>query len=160
MMPASAVPSPVPVTSTRSDPAPLTVPAMTIAPASFRTGCDSPVISASLTALAPDNTRPSTGTAAPGRTSTTSASRNAETGTSSTPSPTARTAVSGSSFASSCSAPWACMIERISIQWPSTMIVTSVASSSQSGIPGKPSVTAALNPNHGEAAHVPAGPPP
>ena len=46
-----------------------------------------------------------------------------------------RTAV-GSSFASSASAPWACVIERISIQWPSSMIVTSVASSSQSGMPG------------------------
>ena len=45
-----------------------------------------------------------------------------------------RVAVSGSSFASSFSAPCACVMERISIQWPSSMIVTSVASSHQSGI--------------------------
>jgi hypothetical protein len=36
-------------------------------------------------------------------------------------------------------------MERISIQWPSSMMVTSVASSSQRGIPGNPNVTATLN---------------
>ena len=39
-------------------------------------------------------------------------------------------------FTSSFNAPYACAIERISIQWLRSMIVTSVASSSQSGIPG------------------------
>ena len=61
--------------------------------------------------------------------------------------PRARVAVFGSSFASSCSAPCACVIERISIQWPSSMIVTSVASSPRAASPGKPSVTATLNTN-------------
>lgn len=51
----------------------------------------------------------------------------------------------GSSFAGSLSAPCAWVMDRTSIQWPSTMMVTSVASSSQSGMPRKPSVTAALN---------------
>ena len=54
-------------------------------------------------------------------------------------------AVLGSSFASSFTAPWACEIDRISIQCPSSITATSVASSSQSGIPGAPRVTAALN---------------
>ncbi len=53
----------------------------------------------------------------------------------------------GSSFASSRSAPCAWEIERISIQWPSSMMVTSVASSSHSGMPGYPNVTAALKTN-------------
>jgi hypothetical protein len=35
-------------------------------------------------------------------------------------------------------------MDRISIQWPSSMIVTSVASSSQSGMLRKPRVTARL----------------
>jgi hypothetical protein len=43
MMFASAVCSPVPVISTRSEPEPFTVPAMTFAPSFFRTGTDSPV---------------------------------------------------------------------------------------------------------------------
>src|SRR5439155_24651268 len=44
-------------------------------------------------------------------------------------------------------APWAWEIDRISIQWPSTIIVTSVASSHQRSEPGKPIVTARLNTN-------------
>lgn len=62
-------------------------------------------------------------------------------------SPEIRCAVSGSSFASSLSAACACVIERISIQWPRTMIVTRVASSHQRSIPGKPKVTARLKMN-------------
>jgi len=38
-------------------------------------------------------------------------------------------------------------MERISIQCPSSMMVTSVASSHHSGIPSQPSATAALYPN-------------
>jgi aminoglycoside N3'-acetyltransferase len=55
-----------------------------------------------------------------------------------------RSAVSGSSRASSLSAPCAWEIERISIQCPRTMMVTSVASSHHRSIPGKPNVTATL----------------
>ena len=70
MMPASVVWSPVPVTRTRRDPDPFTVPAMTCAPTSFRTGADSPVSSDSFTSLLPLSTVPSAGTADPGRTKT------------------------------------------------------------------------------------------
>ena len=74
------------------------------------------------------------GTDAPGRTSTTSSTRSAFTGTSSVRSSSImREATSGSSLASSLSAPSAWEIERISIQCPSSMMVTSVASSHQRG---------------------------
>jgi hypothetical protein len=109
------------------------------------TGRDSPVIIASSTELCPAATVPSAGTEAPGRTSTRSPGRRSAAATSSVRSPSRmRTARSGRSFASSFSAPLACAIERISIQWPSSMMVTSVASSHQSAWPGKPSTTAAL----------------
>ena len=101
MMPASAVRSPVPVTSTRSDPAPVTAPAMTRASTVFCTGCDSPVIIASFTSLLPSRTIPSAGMLAPGRMSTMSFSFSSEIGTSSVPLPTTRTAVEGSNFANS-----------------------------------------------------------
>jgi hypothetical protein len=136
MIPASAVRSPVPVTSTRTDPDKFTVPAMTLSPSRFSTGCDSPVIIDSFTELVPWRTTPSAAMPAPGRARMMSPSRSSLTGTSSVRSPTMRTAVSGRSLASSFSAPCACEIERISIQWPRSMIVTSVASSSHSGIPG------------------------
>ena len=139
-MPASVVRSPVPVTATRSEPDWFTVPAITLSPTFFSTGRDSPVIMDSLTLLWPSRTSPSAGTLAPGRIRTRSPSARAAIATSSTrssdPSRTTRTAVFGSSLASSARAPCAWLIERISIQWPSSMMVTSVASSSQSGIPG------------------------
>ncbi len=136
MMLASAVRSPVPVTVTRREPEPLTVPAMTFAPSTFGTGTDSPVIIDSFTSLLPLCTMPSAGTLAPGRTSTRSPSRSAEIATSSIVSPTMRCAVLGSSRASSRSAPDACEIDRISIQWPSSMMVTSEASSHHNASPG------------------------
>jgi hypothetical protein len=70
MMPESLVFSPVPVTSTRSEPSPLIVAAITSSPSRFFTGLDSPVIIASLTSLSPLRTTPSAGTLSPGRTST------------------------------------------------------------------------------------------
>jgi hypothetical protein len=124
--------STVPVTSTRSEPSPLMVPAMTSSPSPFFTGRDSPVIMDSFRSLEPRWTTPSTGTLAPGRTSTTSPLPSSDTGTSSSPPSVTRVAVSGSSLASAWSAPWASWIDRISIQWPSSMMVTSVASSHQS----------------------------
>jgi hypothetical protein len=143
-MPARAVRSPVPVTSTRRDPEPFTVPATTSESVSFSTGLDSPVSMDSFTALRPSRTTPSAGIDAPGRTSTNSPSRSSETGTSSVPPSVTRTAMSGRSFANSLSAPWACPMERISIQCPRTMIVTRVASSHHRGCPPQPKVTARL----------------
>ena len=107
MMPASAVFSPVPVTSTRREPEPFTVPAMTWASRVLATGRDSPVIIDSLTSLVPSRTVPSAGMLAPGRTSIRSPTRKSEAGTSSGRSPTSRVAVSGMSLASSFSAPCA-----------------------------------------------------
>src|SRR5213593_4269458 len=74
MMPASAVLSPIRVISTRSEPDPFTVPAITVAPTGFGTGRDSPVIIDSFTSLEPSRTTPSAGMPAPGRTSTRSPS--------------------------------------------------------------------------------------
>ena len=147
MIPARAVCSPVPVTSTRIDPVAFTVPAITLSPGFLSTGRDSPVIIASFTALLPSRTTPSAGMLAPGRTRTVSPCLSSLTGTSSIFSPVTRVAVSGTSFANSPSAPCACMIDRISIQWPRIMMVMSVASSHQRSIPGTPRVTATLNVN-------------
>ena len=61
-MPESLVFSPVPVTSTRRDPSPLIVAAITSSPSRFITGLDSPVIIASLMSLSPLRTTPSAGT--------------------------------------------------------------------------------------------------
>src|SRR3954469_4886816 len=68
MMLASGVRSPVPVTVTRREPEPLTVPAMTFPPSTFATGTDSPVIIDSFTSLLPLCTMPSAGRLPPGRT--------------------------------------------------------------------------------------------
>src|SRR5574338_378792 len=137
MIPASMVRSPVPVTSTRSEPAPFVVPAITVSPSCLSSRRDSPVIMDSFTALVPDRTTPSAATLAPGRMRMRSPACSAVSGTSSKRSPplppTTRVAMSGSSLTSSASAPCAWVTERISIQWPSSMMVTSVASSSQSG---------------------------
>ncbi|MGY3490514.1 hypothetical protein ACVW1C_008458 [Bradyrhizobium sp. USDA 4011] len=133
MIPARAVFSPVPVTSTRSEPSLLTVPAITLSPSPFDTRRDSPVIIDSFTELLPDLTMPSAGMLAPGRIRTRSPTRNWSTVTSSVWSSSVnRRALSGNSLASSLSAPCAWKIERISIQWPSSMIVTRVASSHHS----------------------------
>jgi ubiquinone biosynthesis protein len=87
---------------------------------------------------------PSTGTRSPGRTSTRSPWESSSTLTCSVSPSTMRVALSGNSLASSLSAPWALEIERISIQWPSSMMVTSVASSHHKGEALKPSSTATL----------------
>src|SRR5262245_3170258 len=66
MMPDRAVASPTAVTRTRRLPPATTVPATTLAPGSFGTGRDSPVIIDSSTSAAPSATTPSAGTRAPG----------------------------------------------------------------------------------------------
>jgi hypothetical protein len=58
------------------------------------------------------------------------------------PAGVARSAESGSSWASADSAPWACMIERISIQWPRLMTVIRVDSSHHTSTSKTPSVAA------------------
>jgi hypothetical protein len=56
----------VPVTSMVIDPSPLMDPPMTLPPALFVTGFDSPVSIASLTEVSPSTTAPSAGSFSPG----------------------------------------------------------------------------------------------
>ena len=106
------------------------------------TARDSPVMTDSSTSAVPSTTTPSAGTRAPGRTRTMSSTRNWAIGTSSVPSAVTRSAVSGSKAARAERAPWAWAIERISSQWPSSMMVMRVASSHQISTSNRPSVPA------------------
>jgi len=90
------------------------------------------VIIDSSSSAVPSTIRPSAGTRAPERTSTVSPTRRSPTGTRSTvPPAVTRSASSGSSAARAASAPWAWPIAFISCQCPSSMMVTSAASSHQ-----------------------------
>ena len=142
MIPDSAVASPVAVTWTRRLPPAATVPATTLSPVSLVTAADSPVIIDSSTSAEPSTTTPSAGTRAPGRTRTTSPSWMADSGTSSVPASVTRSAVSGSSSASAARAPRAWAMERISSQWPSSMIVMRDASSHHTSTSNRPSEAA------------------
>ena len=130
-MPARAVSSPMAVTSTRRPESVATVPATTWSPSERRTVRDSPVIIDSSMLAEPDVTRPSAGTRPPGRTTTTSPTASSDGATVSVPSPTTRSASSGSRAASESSAEVVWASERISSQWPSSMMTTRRASSHQ-----------------------------
>jgi hypothetical protein len=144
MIPDRAVSSPIASTRTRRLPPTAIVPATTRSPGSLATDRDSPVIIDSSTSAAPSTTDPSAGTRPPGRTSTMSPTARAASSIVSTPAPVTRSAVSGSSSASADRAPRAWAIERISSQWPRSMIVMSVASSHQISTSKNPSVLAQL----------------
>ena len=131
LMPASVVSSPRAVTSTRKPESVATVPATTASPSLRRTVADSPVIIDSSMLAEPWTTRPSAGRDAPGRTTTTSPRRSSSGLIFSTSAPTTRSASSGSSAARESNAELVCDSERISIQWPSSMITISSASSHQ-----------------------------
>jgi magnesium-transporting ATPase (P-type) len=94
------------------------------------------------TSAVPTVTIPSAGTRAPGRTSTTSPTRNCATATSSVPLSFTTSARSGKSAARAPSAPRACVMAFISSQWPSTMMVISVVSSHHTSTAKNPSVAA------------------
>ena len=131
LMPASVVSSPVAVISTRRPESVATVPATTVSPFSRRTARDSPVtIDSSIDAL-PSTMRPSAGTEAPGRTMTTSPTTRSSGATVTTRSPSTFSASSSSSAARESSAEDVCASERISTQWPSSMMTTRSASSHQ-----------------------------
>jgi hypothetical protein len=100
------------------------------------------VIIDSSSSAEPSTIRPSAGTRAPDRTSTTSPTRSCATGTVSTPSSVTRSASSGSRAASAAKAPWACPIAFISCQCPSNMMVTSAASSHQKSRSNRPAAVA------------------
>ena len=107
-------------------------------------GSDSPVSMASFTLEAPPVTSPSTGIFSPGRTRTASPTASSLTGTSTVPSPETRWASDGMIRTSASSAREAPITERISIQWPSSMMSIRVASSQKKPMPGaSPSATAA-----------------
>ncbi len=130
-MPASAVSSPVAVTSTRSPESVATVPAVTVSPTPRETGRDSPVTIDSSTSACPSITRPSAGMLPPGRTTTTSPTARSAGDTVTMRSPSTRSASSGRRAASESSADVVAASERISIQCPSSMMTMRSASSHQ-----------------------------
>jgi len=142
MMPESAVSSPTAVTRTRRLPPAATVPPTTTAPDALEISRDSPVIRDSSTSAVPSNTIPSAGTRDPGRTRTTSATRNCARGTLSMPDSVTRSALSGSNAASVSSAPWAWVTAFISSQCPRSMTLINVASSHQTSTSKTPKVAA------------------
>ena len=142
MIPDSAVSSPVAATRTRSEPPAATVPATTVSPGSLATALDSPVIIDSSTSALPSVTAPSTGTRAPGTDEDDVADGEGADRDFLGAVAVTRSAVSGSSSASAARAPRAWAMERISSQWPSSMIVISVASSHQISTSNSPSVPA------------------
>ncbi len=67
-----------------------------------------------------------------------SSTASSDSGTSTVPPSITRSAVSGRSSARAFKAPWAPAMERISIQWPSSMMTMSVESSHQISISKRP----------------------
>ena len=131
LMPARVVSSPTAVTSTRRPESVAMVPAMTRSPSPRRTVVDSPVTIDSSMLADPSATRPSAGTDAPGRTTTRSPTTSSA-GSTWTVSPSRTTsAVSGRRAASAVRAEAVCAVERISTQWPNSMMTTRSASSHQ-----------------------------
>ena len=130
-IPARVVSVPTAATFTRTVLSVATVPATTVSPAWRSTGFDSPVIIASSNSAVPSRMVPSAGTRAPARTSTTSPTANSVVGTVMVSPSTTFSASSGSRAASASKAEEAAPRARISIQWPSSMMTTSSASSHQ-----------------------------
>ncbi len=128
---ASAVSLPTLVAMNRSDPEPFTVPPMTSSPSLLLTGKLSPVTMLSSMALSPSATRPSTGTFSPGRRSSTSFTCTCSTGTVRTsPSGPITFAWVGAKRSKALSASEEPRRLRISIQWPKSTKVTSIAAAS------------------------------
>ena len=141
-IPASAVSSPTASTCTRSEESVETVPATTRSPIVLATGLDSPVIIDSSNSAVPSTIVASAGTRPPARTNTTSPTDSSWMDTVSTMSSWTRSASSGSSSANAASAPRAWPMAFISCQWPSSMIVTSAASSHQNSKSSQPTLVA------------------
>lgn len=120
-------------------------PPMTLPPVFLPIGVDSPVNIASLTELSPSTMTPSAGIFSPGLTKTLSSTASSLSGTSFTlPSDITLWASEGISFASSSRALEAPITDFISIQCPSSMMSTSVASSQKKVLPVRPNATALL----------------
>ena len=128
-MPANAVSSPTAVIRIRSAVSVDTVPATTWAPGPRLTGRDSPVTMDSSTSAVPSTISPSAGIRPPGRTITKSPTVSSEGETRTISSPSMRSASSGRRAASDSSADVVCASDRISNQWPRSMITMRSASS-------------------------------
>ena len=136
---------PVPLTAMVSEPSPLMAPPITLSSAFLVTGVDSPVSMASFTALSPSTMTPSAGIFSPGLISTLSSTASSPSGTSFTlPSGMSLWASEGMSFANSSRAFDAPITDLISIQCPSSITSTRVASSQKKTFPVKPNTTALL----------------
>ncbi len=111
---------------------PFTVPPMTSSPGFLDTGRLSPVTMLSSTALSPSVMRPSTGTLSPGRTSSRSFTCTCSTGMVRTsPSESITFAWVGARRSKALSASEEPRRLRISIQWPKSTKVTSIAAASK-----------------------------
>ena len=118
---------------------------MTLPPAFRVTGVDSPVSMASLTELSPSTTTPSAGIFSPGLIRTLSSTASSPRGTSFTlPSGMSLCASEGMSLASASKAFEAPITDFISIQGPSSMRATRVASAQKNTLPARPNTTALL----------------
>ena len=114
------------------EPEPFTVPPVTGSPGSFRTGAGSPVSIDSSTWEEPPATAPSTGTAAPGTTRSTSPTRTAVSGTSSSvPSADTRRATAGARSISARIASPVRRVARRSNTCPSSTRATMVTAASK-----------------------------
>src|SRR5699024_8065342 len=120
-IPASAVSSPMAVTSTRNPESVATVPATTASPSPRRTVLDSPVTMDSSMEALPSTIWPSAGTAAPGRTMNTSPTTSSAGATVTISSPSTFSATSGSKAARESNAEVVWARDRISIQWPNNI---------------------------------------
>ena len=116
---ASDVSAPTRVARKVNEPVRLTVAALTVSPAVFSTGMDSPVSALSSTAEAPSSTTPSTGMDSPGRTRSTWPGRMASTSTvASVPSSATTVAVLGAKSMSASIAPPVLDLLRVSRYLP------------------------------------------
>ena len=123
--------APTAVVFNTNKPTPFTAPPVTASPSCLATGRLSPVISDSSTSLLPSNTRPSTGSRSPGRTTTTSPTRTCDAGTS-TSAPSRRTrAVSGRSAFRARMASVVWRLARVSIHLPNSTKVMTTAEASK-----------------------------
>ncbi len=130
-MRASVVSAPMAETRKAKAPAPFTAPPVTLAPSPFSTGTGSPVSIDSSMKLPPSTISPSAGMRSPGRTSTMSPRRRAESGISRAFAPRRTRAVSGRRAKSRRIASEARPFARASIQRPARMRVTISAAGSK-----------------------------
>jgi hypothetical protein len=127
----SAVSAPILVASKVTVPDPLTEPPTSSSPGTFSTGIDSPVTRLSSTALEPDLTTPSTGTLSPGFNLIVSPTTVSAVGSSNSLPSRITVAVGGTTSNSARRLSLVPLRLFISIQWPNSTKVTSIAAASK-----------------------------